>query len=184
MPSMMLSPGPSRSSSRSGSPYALAVFFVLCLSLLAALLLAFSAAAQEQGAPQTGLRSEALSITAADGKVHDFTVEIADTVETRARGLMFYESLAADAGMLFDYHADREVVFWMKNTLVSLDMLFIARDGRIASIAENTEPLSEALVPSNAVVRFVLEVPAGTSARLGIAPGDRVDSPTIRAAAP
>ena len=170
MPSMMLSPGPSRSSSRSGSPYALAVFFVLCLSLLAALLLAFPAAAQEQGAPQTGLRSEALSITTADGKVHDFTVEIADTVETRARGLMFYESLAADAGMLFDYHADREVVFWMKNTLVSLDMLFIARDGRIASIAENTEPLSEALVPSNAVVRFVLEVPAGTSARSEVKP--------------
>ena len=86
--------------------------------------------------------------------------------------------------MLFDFKSDGQVAFWMKNTLIPLDMLFIERGGRIAGIAENTVPLSEALVPSGAVVRFVLEVPGGTSAALGIGIGDRVDSPTIQDAAP
>ena len=94
MPTMMITAGPP--ARRSSSLYALAVFSVLCLSLAAALLLAFPAAAQERGAPQTGLKREALSITTAGGKVHDFSVEIADTAESRARGLMFYENLAAE----------------------------------------------------------------------------------------
>lgn len=129
------------------------------------------------------LRREALSVTTAAGIVHRFQVEIADTPAARSRGLMYREALAADAGMLFDFKRDGQVAFWMKNTLIPLDMLFIERGGRIAGIAENTVPLSEALVPSGAVVRFVLEVPGGTSAALGIGVGDRVDSPTIQDAA-
>ena len=130
------------------------------------------------------LRREALSVTTAAGTTHRFEVEIADTPAARSRGLMYREALAADARMLFDIKSDGQVAIWMKNTLIPLDMLFIERGGRIAGIAENTVPLSEALVPSGAVVRFVLEVPGGTSAALGIGIGDRVDSPTIQDAAP
>ena len=84
------------------------------------------------------------------------------------------------ASMLFDFKRDQEVSFWMKNTYVSLDMIFIRSDGRIMRIAENTEPLSERLVPSGAPVRAVLEVIAGTAKKLGIAPGDQVAHPIFK----
>lgn len=125
---------------------------------------------------------EPLEIRSASG-VHRFDVEVADTPQARSFGLMHRQHLAPDAGMLFDFREDREVAFWMKNTLISLDMLFIDRTGRIAHIAADTVPLSEDLVPSRAVVRFVLEIPGGTSAALGIAPGDMATSATIKAAA-
>ena len=101
---------------------------------------------------------EPLEIRSASG-VHRFDVEVADTPQARSFGLMHRQHLAPDAGMLFDFREDREVAFWMKNTLISLDMLFIDRTGRIAHIAADTVPLSEDLVPSRAVVRFVLEIP-------------------------
>ena len=76
--------------------------------------------------------------------------------------------------MLFDFQVEAPVSFWMKNTYIPLDMIFIRGDGTIASIAQNTEPMSERLIPSNAAVRGVLEVIAGTTRKLGIKPGDRV----------
>ena len=76
--------------------------------------------------------------------------------------------------MLFDFHAEQPVAFWMKNTYIPLDMIFIRGDGRILRVAENTEPLSERNVPSGGPVRAVLEVIAGTAKKLGIVPGDRV----------
>jgi hypothetical protein len=106
--------------------------------------------------------------------VHGFTVEIADTEAEREKGLMFRKELPEGRGMLFDFQHDQEVGFWMQNTYIPLDMIFIRGDGRILSIAENREPLSEALVPSGGPVRAVLEVIAGTAKKLGIAPGDRV----------
>jgi hypothetical protein len=109
--------------------------------------------------------------------VHAFSVELAVTEAERAQGLMNRKSLPEGQGMLFDFHRDQEVGFWMKNTYIPLDMIFIRSDGRIMRIAENTEPLSERIVPSNGAVRAVLEVIGGTSRKLGIAPGDRVAHP-------
>ena len=106
--------------------------------------------------------------------VHVFSVEVVDTPEDRARGLMYRKELPEGQGMLFDFKEDQDVAFWMKNTYVPLDMIFIRGDGRILRIAENTEPLSERLVPSGGPIRAVLEVVAGTAKKLGIAPGDRV----------
>jgi len=113
--------------------------------------------------------------------VHAFAVEMATTDAERSQGLMYRKELPEGQGMLFDFQRDQEVAFWMKNTYVPLDMIFIRSDGRIMRIAENTEPLSEKLVPSNAAVRGVLEVIAGTTRKLGIAVGDRVAHPIFGA---
>jgi uncharacterized membrane protein (UPF0127 family) len=106
--------------------------------------------------------------------VRVFAVELAMTDEERAKGLMFRKELPEGRGMLFDFKREQQVSMWMQNTYVSLDMIFIRDDGRIARIAENTEVLSERIIPSGAPVRAVLEVAAGTARKLGIAPGDRV----------
>jgi uncharacterized protein len=106
--------------------------------------------------------------------VHVFDVEFANTPEERSKGLMFRRELPQGRGMLFDFGAEGPVAMWMKNTYVSLDMLFIRADGTIARIAENTVPHSEATIQSGPPVKAVLEVVAGTAKRLGIAPGDRV----------
>jgi uncharacterized membrane protein (UPF0127 family) len=109
---------------------------------------------------------------------HRFAIEIADTPEERAQGLMFRETMAADAGMLFDYGFDQQgVAFWMKNTPLPLDMIFIRSDGTITQIAADTTPFSLEPVPSALPVRFVLEVNAGTAKRLGLKPGDRLRHP-------
>ena len=109
--------------------------------------------------------------------VHTFAVELRTTDAERAQGLMYRKELPEGQGMLFDFQRDQEVGFWMKNTYLPLDMIFIRSDGRIMRIAENTEPLSEKIVSSNSQVRGVLEVIAGTSRKLGIAAGDRVAHP-------
>jgi len=108
--------------------------------------------------------------------VHAFTVELATNDAERARGLMFRRELPEGRGMLFDFDQEQPVSFWMHNTYISLDMIFIRADGRILRIAENTEPMSDRLVPSGGPVRAVLEVVAGTAHKLGLAPGDRVQS--------
>lgn len=113
--------------------------------------------------------------------VHVFTVEIVDNDADRAKGLMYRKELPEGQGMLFDFHRDQEVSFWMQNTFIPLDMIFIRGDGRILRIAENTEPLSTRLIPSNGPVRAVLEVIGGTTRKLGIAAGDRVASPIFNA---
>ena len=129
-------------------------------------------------APQGSLAVELqpLEIVSKTG-VHTFAVELAVTPEEQARGLMFRRELPEGQGMLFDFQREQPATFWMKNTYVSLDMIFIRADGRILRIAENTVPLSEALVPSGGPVRAVLEVVAGTARKLGSAPGDRVAHP-------
>lgn len=119
-----------------------------------------------------------LTIVTRAGARHDFQLELADTPEKRARGLMFRRSLPEGQGMLFEFGPrETEVTMWMKNTYIPLDMIFIRADGTIRHIAENTTPLSEAIVASNGPVKGVLEVIAGTSRRLGLAPGDRVEHP-------
>jgi len=113
--------------------------------------------------------------------VHMFTVEVADNDADRAKGLMYRKELPEGRGMLFDFHRDQEVSFWMQNTYIPLDMIFIRGDGRILRIAENAEPLSTRLIPSNGPVRAVLEVIGGTAQKLGIAAGDRVAAPIFDA---
>lgn len=132
-------------------------------------------------AEDTRVAGDRLEIQTADAR-HAFIVELALTPDQRSRGLMFRESLAADAGMLFIFEAARPVSFWMKNTLIPLDMLFIAPDGRIATIAAMTTPHSEQPVPSGVPVLGVLEVAGGTAAHLGIAVGDRVVHPSFAGA--
>ena len=114
-----------------------------------------------------------LTIDSGEGS-HTFSVELATTPDQMALGLMFRQSLAPDAGMLFVYPGEQQVAFWMKNTVIPLDMLFIASDGRIRRIVERTIPLSTTPIPSVDEVRAVLEVNGGTAARLGIKPGDVV----------
>jgi uncharacterized membrane protein (UPF0127 family) len=106
--------------------------------------------------------------------VHVFAVELANTDETRALGLMHRKELPEGRGMLFDFRRDQEVSMWMQNTFIPLDMIFIRADGRIHRIAENTEPHSTRLISSGGPVRGVLEVIAGTARKFGIATGDRV----------
>lgn len=123
---------------------------------------------------------QTLEIASKSG-VHVFSVEIADNDAERAKGLMYRKDLPEGQGMLFDFHREQEVSFWMQNTYIPLDMVFIRADGRILRIAENTEPLSTKLIPSGGPVRAVLEVIGGTTRKLGIAPGDRVASPIFSA---
>jgi uncharacterized membrane protein (UPF0127 family) len=118
---------------------------------------------------------EKLDIVTAGGPRH-FAVEVMRTEPERERGLMFRKSMAADHGMLFDFDTAAPVMMWMKNTYLSLDMVFIGADGRVISTAENAEPLSERIIPSGGNALAVLEVNAGTVARLGIKAGDRVDN--------
>ena len=120
-----------------------------------------------------------LEITTKTG-VQVFGVEMAVTPEEQAKGLMFRRELPEKQGMLFDFHREQPTAFWMKNTYIPLDMIFIRADGRILRIAENTKPLSEDMVPSGGPVRAVLEVIGGTAKKLGIAPGDRVKHPIFR----
>ena len=106
--------------------------------------------------------------------VHAFTVELATNAAERAVGLMYRKELPEGHGMLFDFHDEQPVQFWMHNTYISLDMIFIAGDGRVVRVAENAKPMSDELIPSGRPVRAVLEVIAGTARKFGIAPGDRV----------
>ena len=117
-----------------------------------------------------------LEIVSANG-AQKIIVEIADTPERQARGLMFRQSLAPSHGMLFLYPAPQEVTMWMRNTYISLDMVFINGKGRVHRIARETEPFSEELVHSGGRVTAVLEIGAGEAARLGIMAGDLVVHP-------
>jgi uncharacterized protein len=106
--------------------------------------------------------------------VHPFVVELATNDADRERGLMFRKELPEGRGMLFDFEHEGPVVFWMHNTYIPLDMIFIRADGSILRIAENTEPMSDRRIPSGGPVRAVLEVIGGTARKLGIEPGDKV----------
>jgi uncharacterized protein len=151
----------------SAKTYGLYRSFVLCLALL------WSASAFAQ-------TFEPLTIVTKGGR-HAFQVEVARNDPDRAQGLMFRRHLAPDRGMLFDFGRVQPISMWMQNTYISLDMIFIRADGTVARVAENAEPLSTRAIPSGEPVLAVLEVIAGTAARLGIRPGDRIEHPLFKA---
>lgn len=131
---------------------------------------------QELGPSPAGLEQARLTIRS-DSRDHQFIVEVATTPEQQSQGLMFRQSLAPDRGMLFPLDPPRPAGFWMKDTLIPLDMIFIAPDRRISGIAANTVPLSLESVVSPGPVIAVLEIPGGRSAELGIKAGDAVEWP-------
>ena len=122
---------------------------------------------------------EPLEIVTKNG-VHVFSVEMATTDAEREKGLMYRKELPDGKGMLFDFSPEQQISMWMKNTFISLDMIFIRADGRILRIAENTEPQSLAIISSGGLAKGVLEVIAGTAQKYGIAPGDRVAHPLFK----
>jgi len=146
--------------------------FLLALTLAWGLLAPFGGA--------SALEKSALTIETATGAKLRFQVELARTADEQAQGLMYRKSMAADAGMLFVYAQPREAGFWMKNTYLPLDMLFIEPDGRIERIHANAEPLSTAPIDGPVKTKAVLEINGGAAARLGIRPGDRVVHPSIQ----
>jgi len=143
------------------------------LASLGAALLA-PAAARAQIGPQPPLRKDRITIVTSKGKEYKFLVEMAVHPAEQSIGLMFRPSVPADGGMLFDWGRPRVSQMWMRNTITSLDMIFIGSDGRIRTIAERTIPQSLAVVDSKVPVRATLEVAAGTCQRLDIRVGDRV----------
>ena len=125
-------------------------------------------------------RWDQLTIVTSSGQSRSFRVEVAETPRQRVQGLQLRRGLESGDGMLFDFEIVQPVGMWMTNTFVSLDMLFIAADGRILNIARGTTPLSLATIPSTGPVRGVLEIRAGTADRLGIKAGDMVQYPIFQ----
>jgi hypothetical protein len=122
-----------------------------------------------------------LRVTTATG-THRFAVWIAADDQSRARGLMHVRELAPGQGMLFLFERPQFAAFWMKNTYLALDLVFIAEDGRVVNVARDATPLSLEPIPSVAPVKGVLELVAGTSLRIGLTPGDRVEHPALTVA--
>jgi uncharacterized protein len=130
--------------------------------------------------PSQAAELQPLEIVTKSG-VRNFSVELATTDAELERGLMFRSELPEGRGMLFDFKQDQPLSMWMKNTPLSLDMIFIRSDGSVIRIAENTKPQSTTTISSGGPARAVLEVVGGSARKLGIAPGDRVVHPIFRA---
>lgn len=143
------------------------------LSVLGALVSGPALAQPGVDRPQPKLPMERLVILGREGRRHEFNVEMALTPDQQMVGLMFRNEVPANEGMLFDWGAPRESSMWMRNTLVPLDMLFIAADGRIHRIAERTTPHSLAPIDSRGPVRATLELRGGIAEQLDIRVGDR-----------
>jgi len=161
--------------------YAIRCDWVAAL-LCAVLLWSTAVAAESNDARQLdrAFPRSTLQIATPDARLHKIDVWIADTEPRRARGLMFVEHMADDAGMLFIYPQPQPIAMWMKNTHLSLDMLFVSADGRVHSVVENTTPMSTNTISSNGVVLAVIELKAGSVARMKIRPGAHVIHPAFK----
>ena len=124
--------------------------------------------------PESGLPVIPLTVTTAGGKTHTFRVEVASTPAQQEKGLMFRTALGPDEGMIFPENPPRRAAFWMRNTVIPLDIIYIGTDGRVLNIYANTVPYDETPLPSAGVASGVLELAGGRAAELGIAAGDRV----------
>ena len=154
----------------------------LAAAFLCALLLwsaATAAATNDEQQLDKAFSRSTLKIATPDAQLHKIDVWIADNDARRQRGLMYVEHMADDAGMLFIYPQPQPISMWMKNTHLSLDMLFVSANGRVDSIAENTKPMSTDTISSKSNVLAVIELKAGTAARLKIRPGAQVIHPAF-----
>lgn len=124
--------------------------------------------------PVSGLPVVPLKVTSGS-KVHQFRVELARTPQEQAKGLMFRTEMGVDEGMIFPFDPPRGASFWMRNTVIPLDLIFVAPDGRISNLAANAIPYDETPLTSIGEARAVLELNGGRAAQLGIKPGDRVE---------
>lgn len=124
--------------------------------------------------PMPRLPRAKVVLTGTGGKKHAFDVEVAVTRDARTRGLMWRYALADTAGMLFIFPRQQPLSFWMRNTLIPLDMLFIDAQGSVVSIQENAEPRTLSARPSAGPALYVLEVRGGLTAKLGVKPGSPV----------
>ena len=131
------------------------------------------------GVTAQGGELDSLEIVTSSGR-HVFQVEIANNDASRERGLMDRRYMAPDHGMLFEFERDEQVAFWMKNTYIPLDMIFIAPSGVVTHIAANAEPLSERVVPSGGPCIAVLELNGGMAASIGLKVGDKVRHPFFK----
>ncbi|MFN4153078.1 MAG: DUF192 domain-containing protein [Paracoccaceae bacterium] len=143
-----------------------------------ALIGSFAALAFAVGTAQAGCREDQVELRWPGGQAR-FAVEVADTDATRSRGLMFRETLPRSAGMLFVYDSPRRATFWMKNTLIPLDMIFADASGRVTRVHANAKPQDLTTIDGGAGVKLVLEINGGLAARLGIAPGAELRHPAI-----
>jgi uncharacterized membrane protein (UPF0127 family) len=132
------------------------------------------AATQAAVHPVSGLEVIPLSITTLES-THRFRVEVAVTPQEQAKGLMFRTEMGRDEGMLFPYDQPRTLSFWMRNTVIPLDLVFIDEQHRIINIAENTTPYSEESIVSAAPGVAVLELNGGRTRELGIVAGNKVE---------
>lgn len=149
---------------------------LLLLSLSVALAACSAGEPAANNPLRAGQEARAVALTIrSGGKLHRFDVEVARTPEEQSKGLMFRKELPPDGGMLFLFDPPQVASFWMKNTVIPLDMIFIRPDGTIAHIAANTEPYSLQPVSSGQLNSAVLEIAGGRAAELGIAENDRVE---------
>ena len=125
-----------------------------------------------------GCRADAIDLRGDWGRAR-FRVEVADTPETRARGLMFVEEMPQGEGMLFAYDAPQPVAFWMRDTLIPLDMIFLSPEGVVTRVHENAVPGDETPIPGGDGVQFVLEINGGLARAYGIEPGDAARHPLV-----
>ena len=144
-------------------------FTLIGLFALASLLAAVGDIHAEQG-------GQRLEIDTATGK-HDFTVELARSDAEREKGLMFRRTMEPGHGMLFDFPRTDRLLFWMKDTYIPLDMVFIARDGHVVSIKRDAKPLDETLISSEGPAAVVLEVNAGVADKIRLKVGDAIKHP-------
>lgn len=135
---------------------------------------AVAGAAGAPGRPQTGLKTVPLTIETAGGRRHVYKVEVAATAAQQAHGMMFRTRMGPMTGMIFPMDPPRQAAFWMENTLIPLDLLFIGADGRIRNVISNAVPKSRAQLPSAGPVAAVLELSGGEADRIGARPGDKV----------
>ena len=121
---------------------------------------------------------EQVSVRGDFGEIQ-FTVAVADTMNERSRGLMFVEQMATTQGMLFVYGRPQSVSFWMRNTLIPLDMIFVGADGVVRNIHDMAQPLDETPIFGGQDIQFVLEINGGLAERFGLAPGDQMQHPSF-----